>query len=58
MKQEKIIIHVDTIKMRNKMHFEVQRTTRANIFRDRTKYTRKRKHKSKVDQPIIKYSLD
>ena len=32
---------------RNEMHFEVQKSTRANIFRDRTKYTRKRKHKNK-----------
>lgn len=58
MKQEKIIIHVDMSKVRNEMHFEVQRATRANIFRDRTKYTRKRKHKSKIDQLIIKHSLD
>ena len=28
-------------------HFNVQRTTRANIFRDKTKYNRKRKHKNK-----------
>ncbi len=32
---------------RNEMHFEVQRTTRAHIFRDRKKYTRKIKHKNK-----------
>lgn len=31
--------------LRNEMHFEVQRKTRANIFRDKTKYTRKVKHK-------------
>lgn len=30
---------------RNEMHFEVQRRTHANVFRDRTKYTRKIKHK-------------
>lgn len=35
--------------IRNEMHFEVQKSTRANVFRDRTKYTRKRKHKSKWD---------
>jgi len=29
------------------MHFEVQRTTRANVFRNRKKYTRKTKHKNK-----------
>lgn len=31
----------------NKMHFEVQRKTRANVFRDKTKYTRKQKYKNK-----------
>jgi len=35
------------VEMRNLDHFNVQRTTRANIFRDKTKYTRKKKHKSK-----------
>ena len=32
---------------RNEMHFAVQLNTRAHIFRDKTKYTRKRKHKNK-----------
>lgn len=31
----------------NKFHFEVQKNTRMNIFRDKTKYTRKQKHKKK-----------
>ena len=31
---------------RNEMHFEVQRRTRAQVYRDRTKYTRKAKHKN------------
>ena len=34
--------------IRNLDHFEVQRKTRAHIFRDRTKYTRKRKHSAKL----------
>ena len=33
--------------IRNLDHFEIQKKTRAHIFRDRTKYTRKRKHKNK-----------
>lgn len=47
MKKETIKIKVDQTKLPNKMHFEVQRTTRANIFRNRKKYTRKLKHKNK-----------
>lgn len=45
-KKEKITLHikVDPI-ARNELHFEVQKNTRANIFRDRTKYRRKQKHK-------------
>ena len=34
----------------NKYHCEVQRNTRMNIFRDKTKYTRKQKHKKKFDE--------
>ena len=34
--------------VRNEMHFDVQRKTRAHVFRDRTKYTRKVKHKNKI----------
>ena len=30
---------------RNEMHFEVQKSTRANVFRNKKKYTRKNKHK-------------
>ena len=51
MKKKKIVIHIDPedIVVRNELHFEVQRKTRANVFRDRTKYTRKRKHKQRED---------
>lgn len=31
--------------LRNELHFNIQKSTRANVFRDRTKYTRKVKHK-------------
>ena len=34
---------------RNELHFAVQKSTRAQVFRDRTKYSRKRKHKNKWD---------
>ena len=47
MKKETITIKVDQTKLPNKMHFEVQRTTRANVFRNRKKYNRKLKHKNK-----------
>ena len=33
----------------NKMHFEAQIRYRANVYRDRTKYTRKQKHRSRND---------
>ena len=46
MKTIKINIKPEDIKVRNELHFNVQKTTRANIFRDKTKYTRKVKHKN------------
>ncbi len=49
MRKETIKVKVDQTKLPNKMHFDVQRKTRANVFRDRTKYTRKRKHKNQED---------
>lgn len=42
-----IKVKLDVTKLRNEMHFEVQKATRANVFRDRTKYRRKKKHKNK-----------
>ncbi len=33
----------------NKMHFEAQIRYRANVYRDRTKYTRKQKHRNHND---------
>ena len=46
MKTEILKIRVDVTRLRNEMHFEVQRTTRAHVFRDKTKYTRKEKHRA------------
>ena len=43
--KEHIKIKVDVTKLPNKMHFEIQKSTHAHVFRDRTKYNRKRKHK-------------
>jgi hypothetical protein len=39
--------HVSERELPNKEHLEVQLKTKANIFRDRKKYTRKIKHKKK-----------
>lgn len=51
MKQKEVLhIKVDPTKLRNEMHFDVQLNTRANVFRDRTKYTRKKKHKGKEEE--------
>lgn len=44
-----ITLHIKPTDARNEMHFEVQQRTRANVFRDRTKYTRKVKHKQRLD---------
>ena len=46
-KHQHLRIKIDQTKLRNEMHFEVQKNTRANVFRDRTKYSRKNKHKNK-----------
>ena len=46
------VINLGTFKptdTRNELHFAVQKSTRAQVFRDRTKYSRKRKHKNKWD---------
>jgi hypothetical protein len=50
MRKETIKVKVDQTKLPNKMHFDVQRTTRVQIFRNRKKYTRKTKHKNKMDE--------
>ena len=33
----------------NKMHLDAQIKYRANVFRDKTKYTRKQKHRNRND---------
>lgn len=46
------VINLGTFKptdTRNELHFAVQKSTRAQVFRDRTKYSRKRKYKNKWD---------
>lgn len=47
--KQTIHIKVNVSKVPNELHFAVQRKYRMNIFRDRTKYTRKRKHKNMED---------
>lgn len=49
MTKQVITVKVDQVKLPNKLHFDVQRNTRMNVFRDRTKYSRKRKHKGKEE---------
>ena len=46
---ESIKIKANDAGIRNEMHFEVQRRTRMNVFRDRTVYTRKEKHRSRFE---------
>lgn len=47
MKKEIIKVRVNQTELPNKFHFEVQKNTRMNVFRDRKKYRRKIKHKGK-----------
>ena len=49
-RKEKIKIKIDTTKLRNELHFEVQKNTRMNIFKNKTKYNRKKKHKSREEE--------
>ena len=46
---EHMKIKVDITKLPNKMHFEIQKSTRANVFRNRKKYNRKIKHKGEMN---------
>ena len=47
MKKEKIIIKIkpNDLHLRNELHFDIQRKTRAHVFRNRKLYNRKVKHK-------------
>ena len=38
------------VEIRNPMHFEVQKRTRAQIFKNRKAYTRKNKHKNENEE--------
>ena len=46
-----VTLHIDPndIKVRNELHFSIQKNTRAQVYKDKTKYTRKRKHKNQED---------
>ena len=48
---KKNVIHISSndLTLRNEMHFSIQKTTRAQIYKDKTKYSRKKKHKNKED---------
>lgn len=55
-RKQTMTINSETIKIkandaciRNEMHFDVQRRTRMNVFRDRTVYTRKEKHRRRFE---------
>ena len=50
MKKEKITIKLDYTKMRNEMHFEVQRKTRMQIQESKKKYNRKKLRKPSQDE--------
>ena len=50
MKNEKITIKPDYTKMRNEMHFEVQKKTRMQIQENKKKYNRKRLKKPSQDE--------
>lgn len=48
-KKETLKIKVNQTEVRNEFHFNIQKRTRMNIFRDRTKYSRKTKHKGQTE---------
>lgn len=52
MKKDKntIKVKVNQTEVRNGFHFDIQRTTRMNIFRNRKAYSRRRIHKNKWDE--------
>ena len=47
-KKDENTIHISNseLHVRNEMHFQTQLNTRAQVFKDKKKYTRKRKHKN------------
>ena len=51
MKKEVIKVKVDQTKLPNKMHFEVQKTTRANIYKPKkgkVSYVRRKKYETDI----------
>lgn len=42
-------VKADDSHIRNTFHFDVQRSVRMTVFKDRTKYSRKTKHKGRED---------
>ena len=51
MKKEIIKVKVDQTKLPNKMHFEVQKTTRANIYKPKKgkgSYVRRKKYETDI----------
>lgn len=40
-------VSVDPSKVRNEFHFDVQRSTHAQVYKNKKAYTRKEKHKNK-----------
>lgn len=54
MKKKKMVIKIktDVSKLPNKMHFEVQKTTRAHVFIDRKKRSKNgyKKHKGQGEE--------
>lgn len=49
MKTEKIFIKTDYTKLRNEMHFEVQKKTRMQIFESKKIYNRKKLSKPTLE---------
>lgn len=49
---KKIVIKIkpEDLNLRNEMHFEVQKATRMQIFRNRKHYTRKDKYKNRSEE--------
>ena len=47
----KIVLHINPneLTVRNELHFEVQKNTKAQVYKDKTKYNRKKKHKNKYE---------
>ena len=56
--KETLKIKINQTEVRNEFHFNVQRKTRMSIFRDRTKYSRKTKHKGQTEIDVNEWFTD